>query len=102
MQRFTLNNAAAHDGARLSAVPDQPDTANVVWADTAYRTAANEAHPERNGFRSRIHFQRRQSADLTAARKPANRTRSLVRSAVETVFAEIFLLQTGRRFAVRS
>jgi hypothetical protein len=32
-----------------------------MWADTAYRSAANEAHLAQNGFRSRIHF-RGQSA----------------------------------------
>ena len=87
VRRFTVTNAAAHDGARLSAVLDKTNTASAVWADTAYRSAANEAHLERNGFRSRIHFRRRPGADLTAAQKSANRARSRVRSAVETVFA---------------
>ena len=72
MRRFTVTNAAAHDGARLSAVLDKTNTASAVWADTAYRSAANEAHLERNGFRSRIHFRRRPGADLMAAQKPAN------------------------------
>ena len=72
VRRFTVTNGAAHDGARLSAVPDKTNTASAVWADTAYRSAANEAHLERNGFRSRIHFRRRPGADLMAAQKPAN------------------------------
>ena len=87
VRRFTVTSAAAYDGARLSAVLDKSNTASSVWADTAYRSAANEAHLERNGFRSRIHFRRRPGADLTATQKSANRARSRVRSAVETVFA---------------
>jgi len=87
VRRFTVSSAAAHDGARLSAVLDHTNTAGGVWADTAYRSAANEAHLERHGFVSRIHFRRRAGADLTAAQKSANRARSGVRSAVERVFA---------------
>ena len=87
VRRFTVTSAAANDGARLSVVLDNTNTASAVWADTAYRSAANEAHLERHGFRSRIHFRRKPGADLTAAQKSANRARSTVRSAVETVFA---------------
>jgi IS5 family transposase len=41
---------AAHEGARLrNGLLD--NTAAGVWADTAYRSAANEAFIERHGFR---------------------------------------------------
>lgn len=63
------------------------NTASDVWADTAYRTKANEAFLNARGLRSRIHFRRRPGEDLTAPQKKANRARSKVRSAVEGVFA---------------
>src|SRR5262249_8633721 len=81
------SSAAAHDGAQLGALLGKTNTASVVWADTAYRSAANEAHLARNGFRSQIHFRRKPGFDLTAAQTKANRASSRVRSALETVFA---------------
>ena len=87
VRRFTVTDAAAHDGARLPDVLDKTNTASDVWADTAYRSAANETHLARNGLRSKIHFRRKPGLDLTPSEKKANRARSAVRSAVETVFA---------------
>jgi IS5 family transposase len=49
VRRFTVTNAAAHDGARLPDVLDKTNTASQVWAGTAYRSQANEAHMARNG-----------------------------------------------------
>jgi IS5 family transposase len=87
IRRFAVTDAAAHDGARLAAVLDKTNTASSVWADTAYRSAANEAHLAQNGFRSRVHFRRKPGFDLTPSQRKANRARSAVRSAIETVFA---------------
>lgn len=82
-----MTNAAAHDGARLPEVLDRSNTASAVWADTAYRSQANEKHMEKNGFVSKVHFRRRAGSPLTTAQAKANAARSKVRSAVETVFA---------------
>ena len=87
VRRFTVTDAAAHDGARLASLLDKTNTASSVWADTAYRSKANEAHLERHGFTSKIHFRRRPGVGLTPSQRKANRARSQVRSAVETVFA---------------
>ncbi len=87
VRRFTVTDAAAHDGARLASLLDKTNTASSVWADTAYRSRSNEAHLERHGFTSKIHFRRRPGVGLTPSQRKANRARSQVRSAVETVFA---------------
>ena len=87
VRRFTVTDAAAHDRAKLACVLDRTDTASSVWADMAYRSRGNEAHLERNGFTSKIHFRRRPGVGFTPSQRKANRTRSQVRSAVETVFA---------------
>ena len=55
IRNWTATHAAAHDGARLEEVLDQANTASDVWADTAYRSAKNEAMLMRHGFVSRIH-----------------------------------------------
>jgi hypothetical protein len=74
----------AASSAPCSTRPTRPA---AVWADTAYRSAANEAHLARNGFRSQIHFRRKPGFGLTPMQKKANRARSTVRSAIETVLA---------------
>jgi IS5 family transposase len=87
IRRFKATSAAAHDAAQLGAVLDKTNTASGVWADTAYRSKVNEEHLASNGRFSMIHFRRQSGHDLTASQKKANRARSKVRSAVETVFA---------------
>lgn len=82
-----MTSAAAHDGAQLPAVLTK-NTASGVWADTAYRSQANEKHLAAIGLRSKIHFRRQPSHDLTPSQRRANRARSKVRSAVEGVFAQ--------------
>src|SRR5215217_7852198 len=70
-----------------AAVLDTSNTASPVWADTAYRSKANEALLEKNGFVSKVHFRRRPGFGLTPVQRRANRARSRVRSAIETVCA---------------
>ncbi|MBA3583330.1 MAG: IS5 family transposase, partial [Gemmatimonadetes bacterium] len=55
IRTWTATDAARHDGAQLPALLDKANTGSGVWADTAYRSAKNEAHLEANGFSSRIH-----------------------------------------------
>ena len=46
----------AYEGARLrEGLLDKTNTARPVWADTAYRSKANEEFLARNGLVSRIH-----------------------------------------------
>ncbi|WP_375456991.1 transposase [uncultured Methylobacterium sp.] len=87
VRRFAVTSAAAHDGAQLANALDPANTASDVWADTAYRSKTNEAHLAKHGRRSRTHFRRQPGLDLTPSQRKANRARSKVRSAVETVFA---------------
>ncbi len=54
VRRWSVTDAAAHDGARLAAVIDTRNTASDVWADTAYRSAKNEAWLAERGLVSRI------------------------------------------------
>jgi Transposase DDE domain len=57
LRRYTVTNASAYDGGQLGAVLDRDNTASDVWADTAYRSAANLALLERRGLRPQ--FQRK-------------------------------------------
>lgn len=87
IRRFKTTSAAAHDGSQLQELIDKTNTASPVWADTAYRSEANEKNLEENGLRSLIHFRRQPGRKLSGARRKANKARAKVRSAVETVFA---------------
>jgi IS5 family transposase len=84
---WTGTHAAAHDGARLEAVLDAGNTATEVWADTAYRSAKNEAMLEARGLVSRIHRKKPKGRPMPDRTRRANATKWAVRSKVEHVFA---------------
>ena len=84
---WTASHAAAHDGARLEEVLDADNTASDVWADTAYRSARNEAMLEARGLVSRIHRKKPPGRPMPRRMRHANAAKSAVRSAVEHVFA---------------
>jgi IS5 family transposase len=88
IRKWTASDAAAHDGARLEAVLDRTNTASDVWADTAYRSAKNEAMLKRRGFVSRIHRKKPKGKPMPKLMRRANARKSKVRSAVERVFAQ--------------
>ena len=88
IRKWTATHAAAaHDGARLEDVLDRTNTASDVWADTAYRSAKNEAMLARHGFVSRIHRKKPKGKPMPERVRIANAQKSKVRSAVEHVFA---------------
>ena len=88
IRRWDATDAAAYEGARLrEGLLDKTNTASAVWADTAYRSKANEAFLERNGFVSRIHRKKPPSRPMPETMRRANALKSKVRSRVEHVFA---------------
>jgi IS5 family transposase len=87
IRKWTATHAAAHDGARLEDVLDRANTASEVYADTAYRSAKNEAMLSRRGFVSRIHRKKPKGKPMPERTRIANAQKSKVRSAVEHVFA---------------
>jgi IS5 family transposase len=67
---------------------DKTNTSRCVWADSAYRSAANEAFMEKNGFVSRVHRKKPKGRPMPQTIRRANNLKSKVRSRVEHVFAE--------------
>ncbi len=84
---WAATHAAAHDGARLEDVLDADNTASDVWADTAYRSAKNEAMLAGRGLVSRIHRKKPKGRPMPERTRRANARKSMVRSRVEHVFA---------------
>jgi transposase, IS5 family len=89
IRKGSATDAAAYEGRRLrDGLLGKTNTASSVWADTAYRSAANEAFMERNGFVSHVHRKRPKGRPMPEAIRCANNAKSKIRSRVEHVFAE--------------
>jgi transposase, IS5 family len=73
LRRYTVTHAAAYDGGQLGAVLDRDNTASDVWADTAYRSAANLTLIERRGLRPQFQRKKPRGKPMPAAlhREPA-------------------------------
>ena len=89
IRTWMVTDAAAYDGARLRQdLLDKTNTAKTVWADTAYRSVANETFMAKNGFVSRVHRKKPKGRSMPQAMRRANNAKSKVRARVEHVFAE--------------
>ena len=102
IRRWDATDAAAYEGARLrEGLLDKTNTASAVWADTAYRSKANEEFLQKNGFVSRIHRKKPPGRPMPETTRRANAIKSKVRSGVEHVFAvqkdkmEVFIRTMG-------
>jgi hypothetical protein len=102
IRRWDATDAAAYEGARLrEGLLDKNNTASAVWADTAYRSKANEDFLEKNGFVSRIHRKKPPGRPMLQTTRRANAIKSKVRSGVEHVLAvqkdemELFIRTIG-------
>lgn len=90
IRQWSATDAAAYEGRRLrEGLLDKTNTARGVWADTAYRSAANEAFMATNGFVSHVHRKKPKGRAMPAAIRRANNAKSKIRSRVEHVFAEL-------------
>src|SRR5919202_2716097 len=87
IRTWAVTDAARYDGALLPELLDQTNTASDVWADTAYRSTANERHLANSGLRSRIHRKKPVGRAMPKRTARANGRKSKVRAAVEHVFA---------------
>lgn len=89
IRKWQATDAAAYEGARLrEGLLDRNNTASSVWADTAYRSKANEEFMEQKGFKSRVHHKKPKGRPMPERTRIANGRKSKIRSRVEHVFAE--------------
>jgi transposase, IS5 family len=84
IRTWTATDASRHDGAQLENLLDKSNTASDVWADTAYRSAKNEALLEDSGFRSQIHRKRPKGKPMPKAIAKANGKKSKIRVSSNT------------------
>lgn len=87
IRTWAATDAARHDGAQLPNLTSKANTGSEVWADTAYRSKANEKHLADRRLVSRIHRKKPKGKPMPVNIARANAAKSKVRSAVEHVFA---------------
>jgi len=87
LRRYTVTHGAAYDGGQLGAVLDRDNTASDVWADTAYRSAANLDLLERRGLKPQFQRKKPRGRAMPVHIARGNATRARVRSRVEHIFA---------------
>ena len=89
IRRWQATDAAAYEGRMLRRdLLDKSNTASGVWADTAFRSKANEQFMEQHGFVSHVHRKKPHGRPMPETTRRANGRRSKVRAHVEHVFAE--------------
>lgn len=89
IRKWQATDAAAYEGARLrEGLLDKSNTASSVWADTAYRSKANEEFMDENGFVSCVHRKKPKGRPMPRRTAIANGRKSKIRSHIEHVFAE--------------
>ena len=89
IRRWAVTDAAKFEGVLLrEGLLDKANTASSVWADSAYRSKANETFLAANGFTSKVHRKKPQGRPMPKRTSRANAKKSAVRAHVEHVFAE--------------
>ena len=83
----SVTDAALHDGKMLRQLVTGDNLATGVWADSAYRSKANEAGLAGKGRVSRIHRKKPAGRAMPKATAWANACKSVVRAHVKHVFA---------------
>ena len=87
IRTWTVTHAAAHDGGQLERLLDTDNTASGVWADTAYRSAANLAVLAKRAMVPHLQRPKPRGKPMPPNIRRGNATRGKVRAAVEHVFA---------------
>jgi transposase, IS5 family len=87
IRKGKITDGARYDGRMLRDVVTKDNTASDVWADTAYRSQANERWLRRQGKVSRIHRRKPRGRPMPERTAKANAAKSKVRARVEHVFA---------------
>lgn len=89
IRKWDVTDAARFEGSMLrEGLLDKTNTASSVWADSAYRSKANETFLANNGFTSKVHRKKPQGRPMPKRTARANARKSAVRARVEHVFAE--------------
>ena len=87
IRKGTVTSAAEADGGQLRRLVTTANTSSKVWADTAYRSKANEEWLASRMLPSCIHRRKPKGKPMSKATARANGKKSSVRARIEHVFA---------------
>jgi len=87
IRQAAVTSAAAPDGKHLKRLVSRENTGSAVWADSAYRSKANETWLAQRVLTSRIHRRKPAGKPMPRHIARANAKKSAIRAAVEHVFA---------------
>jgi len=97
IRRYAVASAAVHDSQQLTAVLEEDNESDEVWADSAYRSVAIEGLLSALNFISHIHERAYRNRPLSEEQQTANRERSHTRAKVEHVFGAWVMQLGGKR-----
>lgn len=86
MRQHRVTDAAVHDAQEFDQILDPDNADDGMWADSAYRSEANETQLALEGYESQIHEKASRNPPLSEAQKAANQEKSKIRAKVEHVF----------------
>jgi transposase, IS5 family len=87
IRSFAVTDAARPEGRQLGRLLDPDNTASAVWADSAYRSAANLALLARRGLVPQFQRAKPRGKPMPPHLARGNASRARVRVAIEHVFA---------------
>ncbi|SMP86429.1 transposase, IS4 family [Epsilonproteobacteria bacterium SCGC AD-308-P11] len=82
--KFSVSSAAPHDSTELESIVNEND--NILYADSAYRSAKIEEYLETKQCKSHVHEKGYRNNPLDAQQKLANSMKSKIRARVEHIF----------------
>lgn len=86
IRKWKTTDAAASDGARLrEGLLNRSNSGSNVWADTAYRSKANEDFMGKQGFVSKGHREKPHLKPILRYIQRSNARKSVIRSRVKHV-----------------
>ena len=87
IRESAVTAASDSDGRMLRKILTTDNTSSDVWADSAYRSKANEAWLSSKMLRSQVHRRKPRGKPMSEATSRANGKKSSIRARVEHVFA---------------
>ena len=95
IRKYKVTDASVHDSQALDDVLNSDNDSKDVWADSAYRSEAQEQRLKEKGYASHVHERAWHDKPLTSEQEAANTERSRVRVRVEHVFGHMATSMNG-------
>ena len=95
IRQYTVTDASVHDSQEMDSILDADNDSRETWADSAYRSDAQQQRLEENNYTSRIHERAYRNKPLTPEQQASNTELSRVRARIEHVFGHITTAMNG-------